>query len=152
MKRFTALQIIVEPKTVEPGGPTYGLRTHYEYEWPQDLPKQCDSCGAEFRVTANLQFGHGRKSKIMKKLSKCLLISSLIICFVAVLIVGIIPNSFVLKNIHWVGYLAFAMFLTSLVLFYISIFMPHVRHLKCRQCDWNRDYPIMRNRTGQTKN
>lgn len=138
---MASFQHIPEINTIEGS-----LRPYYEYNWPEDLPSQCGICGTEFRVRINLQFGPKRTLVILKKISvRSLLASALtLLLIVAPLAMLNINNPYVDAGIALIAVLACFVFMVAPVLFFISIFSPEVRHLRCNQCGWSRDYPIVK--------
>ncbi|MES2982151.1 MAG: hypothetical protein V4727_07550 [Verrucomicrobiota bacterium] len=137
----TTLQHIPDPGTIEGS-----FRPNYEYNWPQDLPSQCEMCTNEFKVSSNLKFGPPRAARVLRKISKISLISSLSGYALIYLVVAVFGsgNSLAKAWIACVAILAFLLFLISPILFFSSIFLPEVRQLECTQCGWSRDYPIKR--------
>ena len=137
----------------DPGNIKGCLRPNYEFEWPQDLPSRCEMCTNEFKVSSNLKFEPARAARILRKISKISLISSLSGYALIYLVVAVFGtgNSILQAWIACVAILAFLLILSSPILFFISIFLPEVRHLECKQCGWSRDFPIKRLRNIQIR-
>jgi hypothetical protein len=137
----TVLQTIPEVKTIEGS-----FRPYYEYKWPADLPSHCESCGNEFRTRINLHFGPDGSSQILRKSAAMALLAS-----VASLLLMVWPLAFFMRDnesisvvTSCIAFLAVLGFMAAPVMFFISIFLPEVRQLKCNECDWSRDYPIFK--------
>jgi hypothetical protein len=140
VKRFTAFQNIPEPRTIEAS-----FRPQYEYIWPEDLPTHCEICGNEFRVSENLQFGPSKATKLLKKACKMTMTISLSAFSMIVIIVAIfgISNPYVQTGISVIAISACILFVASPVIFFSSLFIPNVRHLECKKCDWSQDFSIL---------
>lgn len=135
----TTLQHIPDPGDIEGS-----FRPNYEYDWPQDLPPHCEMCSNEFKVSSNLKFGPPRAARVLRKISKISMISSLSGYALIYLVVAVFGsgNSILKAWIASIAILGFLLLLSSPILFFISIFLTEVRHLKCNQCGWSQDYPI----------
>ena len=116
------------------------LRGHrYHHPWPKDLPKACEICGTEFRSGWNLEITPNRIGRILGKSAKLAFIPCVIGAFVVPLLFSGIMQDFMQD---YGGWYFFGLILTPALLGFASLFAPIKRHVECKKCGWNRDYPV----------
>jgi hypothetical protein len=114
------------------------MHNHYQRPWPEGLPNQCQICGTKFRAGWNIEIGPNRIGRILRKSAKL----SILPCMFGVFILPHVVGGF-LDNwlAEYGGWYVLVMLFTPAVLGFASLFAPISRHLVCKKCGWNQDYP-----------
>lgn len=144
MKQIFKLQIIPDPGSVH-----VSLRPQYEYQWPEDLPSSCPSCGTEFETSWNLKIGPNREGRLLKKAATAPIAPCLIGLCVIILLIPVviwIPGNDLLLTVLSINfaYIVLQFMILSPVMYFISHIMPKKRIVDCKKCDWIRDYSLLK--------
>lgn len=114
------------------------MRPFYQHPWPTDLPTQCPICGTGFTTGWNIKIGPNRIGRFLRKAAKLSILPCMIGAFVVPLLFSGFFPEWLSENGGW--YFLF-MLLTAPVLGAASLLTPIRRHVECRKCPWNHDYP-----------
>lgn len=121
------------------------FRPHYQREWPKDLPEGCQICGTGFRMGWNLQMVPNRMGRWLRKAAYVSFLPCLVAPF---FVMSYFPNW--LQGLSgsrgWWLFFGF-MFFPPMAMSLASLFTPIVRHVACKKCGWNRDYPVVKPET-----
>ncbi len=117
------------------------FRPYYQRPWPEDLPDRCEECDNLFRFGWNLTMGPNRLGRFFKKASYVSFLPCLLGTFV---VPYLLAKIFVNVNSGVWAFVAYLIFLAPLYLVITSLFMPVCRHVECKNCGWNRDFPIFK--------
>lgn len=120
-----------------------GFRPFYEFKWPDDLPSKCDMCGFKFRAGWNLQIGPNRLGRFLKKASVISFLPCLAALFVIPMILEHLFPAMEIDERITVCFILTMIFLPP-VMFFSSLFMPIIRRVECKTCNWSRDYPSLK--------
>lgn len=114
------------------------MRNRYQRQWPEDLPNQCQICGTKFRAGWNIKVGPNRAGRILRKSAKL----SIVPCMFGVFVVPLLFGDFLHNWLREFGglYVLILIFTPALIGF-VSLLTPISRHLACKKCGWNQDFP-----------
>lgn len=114
------------------------MRPFYQHVWPEDLPPQCQICGEKFRTGWNLTIGPNRIGRNLRKAAYW----SFLPCMLGFIF---LPDLLFHMFGDWiddhVGWLTLSVFTAPMLIGIASFFTPITRHVECKKCGWNRDFP-----------
>ncbi|QTN33811.1 hypothetical protein HZ994_16320 [Akkermansiaceae bacterium] len=121
--------------TIEPS-----MRPFYRRKWPEDLPKSCPICGAEFVSTGwNIKVGPNRIGRVLRNAAKWAFLP----CMLGAFVVPILFDRFIGDWLSEYGGQYFLVMISiPALLGFASLLTPIRRTLECKQCGWNRDYQV----------
>ncbi len=142
MKNFAPHRKFRGATTIQPT-----VRPFYQHPWPEDIPSQCQICGTKFSLGWNLRVGPNRIGRFLKKAAY---IGFLPCLFGPFLLAFLLPDMIkdLLPGDAW-GWLFVGMFFAPLMFVSLSFFMPISRHVACKKCGWNHDYPPLKMKRDQ---
>jgi len=114
---------------------------YYEHPWPEDIPNPCQVCGTPFRYGFNMRIGPNRVGRILKKAAY---VSALPALFSPFLLISVVDR---LRDHPLNEYAAIICILNiAMPIFFLlgSFFMPISRHVHCKKCGWQKDFPILK--------
>jgi hypothetical protein len=115
------------------------MRPFYQHPWPGDLPPQCSVCGTEFRTGWNLSIGPNRIGRFLRKAAYWAVLPGFFLGFILPAAIPGIYDAMHEKHAAWL--FLFVTFAPAPLLFIASQFTSITRHVACKKCGWNRDYP-----------
>ncbi len=133
MKNIPSVRTLKGPSTIKGS-----MRPFYQHAWPDDLPPHCSLCGTEFRTGWNISVGPNRIGRFLRKAAYWSFLPSVLGFLVLPdLLSRMLGGWFVDQQ----GLLTLFMLVAPILLATASFFTPITRHLECKKCGWNRDYP-----------